>query len=309
LKIAVVGAGGIGGYFAARWAQAGLEVGLVARGSQLAAIAASGITVRSALGDANVKVRATSSARDIGTVDVVLMATKMWQLDDALDGVDALMGRDTLVFGVQNGVEAAERIAAHLGGDRVLEGTCRIISFIESPGVIRHAGGAPTLIFGERNGGLTPRVERVRNALATASGLAVQLSENARLEVWRKFHWFAPLAGVGSVTRSAAGAFRTIPQTRRMLVDAMNEVLALAGAAGFQLPATETAAAMAFVDSLPADATSTMMRDFRDGKRTELEFLSGAITRLGERHGVPVPVNAFIYSALLPQERAATIGG
>jgi 2-dehydropantoate 2-reductase len=133
----------------------------------------------------------------------------------------------------------------------------------------------------------------------------VQLVEDVSLELWRKFHWFAPLAGVGSVTRSAAGAFRSQPETRALLVAAMDEVLALAHAEGVALPATETASAMQFVDSLPADATSTMMRDFRDGKRTELETLHGTITRRASAVGVPVPVNSFIYAALLPQEAAA----
>jgi 2-dehydropantoate 2-reductase len=305
LKIAVIGAGGIGGYFGGRWAEAGLDVTLIARGSQLEAIRANGLTIRSALGDAVVPIKTAASAATVGTVDIVLLATKTWQLQGALKDIAPLIGPNTLILGLQNGVEAADMIGAAAGDDHVVEGTCRIISFIESPGVIKHAGAAPLIIFGERNGGTSARVERLHSALVHAAGMTVQLSREVRLEVWRKFHWFAPLAGVGSVTRSAAGALRAIPETRAMLIDAMNEVLALAHASGIRLPENETELAMIFVDSLPADATSTMMRDFRDGKRTELETLNGAVKRLAASLGVATPVNAFIYAALLPQERAA----
>jgi 2-dehydropantoate 2-reductase len=210
-----------------------------------------------------------------------------------------------MVLGLQNGVDAADRIAASVGAERTLAGICRIISFIEAPGVIRHAGGAPTIIFGERLGGMTDRAQALRDLLARGGGMTVELAEDVRVEIWRKFHWFAPLAGVGSVTRSPAGAFRSLPETRAMLIAAMNEVLALAHAAGVMLPFGETEQAMKFVDSLPADATSSMMRDFRDGRRTELEILNGAITRLGERYHVPTPVNGLIYAALLPAELRA----
>jgi 2-dehydropantoate 2-reductase len=305
LKIAVIGAGGIGGYFGGRWAEAGLDVTMVARGQHLQVIRKSGLRILSSLGNASVKVRAERHTADVGVVDFVLVATKAWQMEDALRYITPLLGKNTLVLGLQNGVEAAQQIGASVGHTRTLAGTCRIISFIEEPGVIRHAAGAPIILFGERDGGFSPRGEVVREALASGAGMTVQFVEDVSLELWRKFHWFAPLAGVGSVTRSAAGAFRSQPETRALLVAAMDEVLALAHAEGVALPATETASAMQFVDSLPADATSTMMRDFRDGKRTELETLHGTITRRASAVGVPVPVNSFIYAALLPQEAAA----
>jgi 2-dehydropantoate 2-reductase len=305
LKTAVIGAGGIGGYFGGRWAQAGLDVTIVARGSQLAALRANGLSIRSALGDVVVPVKTAASPGEAGRVDLVVVATKAWQLPAALAEIGPLVGRDTLVVGLQNGVEAADQIGAALGDAHVLEGTCRIISYIEAPGVIKHAGAAPLIVFGERKGGTSARAERVRDVISRGSGMEVQLSPNVRTEVWRKFHWFAPVAGIGSVTRSTAGAFRAPSETRALLIAAMNEVLALARANGAELPADETERAMKFVDSLPAEATSTMMRDFRDGKRTELDTLSGAIARLGRRVGVATPVNDFIYAALLPQEMAA----
>jgi 2-dehydropantoate 2-reductase len=309
LRIAVVGAGGIGGYFGGRWADAGLDVTFVARGAQLSALRANGLTIRSALGDVAIPVQTAARASEVGKADLVLVATKAWQLPGALEEIAPLVDGDTLVLGLQNGVEAAATIGAALGERQVIEGTCRIISYIEAPGVIRHAGAAPMIVFGEAGGGASARTERVRDVMARGQGMEVVLSADVRHEVWRKFHWFAPVAGVGSVTRSTAGAFRSAPETRAMLIAAMNEVLALAHAHGAALAADETERAMRFVDSLPADATSTMMRDFRDGKRTELETLSGAVGRLGRRAGIATPVNDFIYAALLPQERAARTAG
>lgn len=309
MRIAVIGAGGIGGYFGGRWAHAGLDVTFVARGEQLAALRAGGLTIRSALGDVALPVQTAARAGDVGKADLVLVATKAWQLSGALEEIAPLVSDHTLVLGLQNGVEAAATIGAVLGERQVIEGTCRIISYIEAPGVIRHAGAAPLIVFGEAGGGTSARTERVREVMAHGQGMEVVLTSDVRQEVWRKFHWFAPVAGVGSVTRSSAGAFRSAPETRAMLVAAMNEVLALAHANGVALPADETERAMKFVDSLPADATSTMMRDFRDGKRTELETLSGAVGRLGRRAGVATPVNDFIYAALLPQEQAASADG
>ncbi len=309
MKIVVIGAGGIGGYFGGRWAEAGLDVTLVARGAQLEAIRSGGLAIHSPLGDAVVPIKAVARPDEAGEADVVVVATKTWQLTDALKGIAPLLRRDTLVLGLQNGVEAGEMIGTVVGAERAIEGTCRIISFIESPGVIKHAGGSPLIVFGERTGNKSTRLEKVRDEIARGKGMEVELTTDIQLAVWRKFHWFAPVAGVGSVTRSAAGAFRSITESRNMLIAAMNEVFSLAHARGVKLPVDSTDKAMAFVDSLPEDATSTMMRDFRDGKRTELDTLQGTIVRFGLESGVATPVNAFIYAALLPSEISARNGG
>jgi 2-dehydropantoate 2-reductase len=305
MRIVVFGAGGVGGYFGGRWAAAGLDVTFVARGAHLDAMRSRGLTLHSPLGDSVVRVAAAERATDAGKADLVVLAIKAWQLPEALATIRPLLGSATRVLGLQNGVEAVATIGGAVGTHRVLGGTCRIIAFIDSPGVIRHAAGAPLVILGEPGGGVSESGSAIARELAHGQGMEVQLSERIEVDIWRKMHWFAAVAGVGSVTGVAAGAFRSVPETRAMLVSAMNEAMEVAAAQGIQLPADATEKAMAFVDGLPADATSTMMRDFRDGKRTELEALSGALVRLGASLGVPTPVHRCIYASLLPRHNEA----
>lgn len=305
MKIAMVGAGGLGGYFGGRWAEAGLDVTFLARGEQLAALRRSELRIASPLGDAAVRVRAEGDAAAIGVVDLVIVATKTWQLAGAVAAIGPLLAPGTVVFGVQNGVEAAGELAAAVGAERVLGGTCRIISFVAAPGEIRHVGVQPTLTFGETAGGTSERGERIREVLARGAGMTVRLADDIEGEIWKKFLFFAPVSGVGAVTRAPVGTWRGISATRDRLVAAMVEVRSVAAARGVELPGDIVERSLEFLDRLPPEGTSSLQRDVRDGRRTELEALCGAMVRLGREHGVATPVHDALYAFLLPSELRA----
>ncbi len=302
MRIAVFGAGGVGGYFGGRWAEAGLDVTLVARGPHLETIRDQGLRIRSPLGDAEIEVAATDDPVAIGEVEALVLAVMTWQLPEAAKAVAPMIGPATVVVGLQNGVEAADVIAREVGHTHVLGGSCRIISYIQEPGVILHVGAEPTVIFGELAGGISRRVERLLETLRKGAGMTVRAAEDIQTVIWKKFHFLASTAGVGSVTQEPLGVIRSTPDLRARLRAAMDEILHLARARGVALDDSLTDAALAFIDSLPADGTSSMQRDFAEGRRTELESLSGAVVRLGRESGVETSVHERIYQSLLPQE-------
>lgn len=305
MKIAIVGAGGVGGYFGGRWAEAGHEVTLLARGPHLEALRDRGLTLESPLGGAGVHVHTAERAEEVGEVELIVLTTKAWQLPPAAESLGPMVGTRTTVFGLQNGVEAAAVLTEAVPPDRVLGGTCRIISFIQEPGVIRHVGVEPTVVCGELPESRPGLAGRVIQELDGARGVTLLLSEDIEAEIWRKFLFFAPVSGIGSVTRAPIGVFRGLPETRRILEAAIGEAYAVGMAKGVQLPPSSVADALEFIDSVPADGTSSMQRDFRDGRRTELDALSGAVVRFGAESGIEVPVHSFLYGTLLPQELRA----
>ena len=300
MRVAVIGAGGAGGYFAARWVEAGKDVVLLARGHHLDRIRGEGLRLESPLGDATVSVEASDDPRVLEGSDVVIFATKTWQLPDALDAAAPHVSSTALVFGLQNGVQSVDLLGTAYPKDNVLGGTCRIISYIKEPGMIHHVGIPPTVIFGEPAGGISVRAREVASALDVQGTASVIASDEIAVELWKKFTFFAAVSGVGSVTRSPIGVFRRVPRTRTLLSDAVHEVAAVGRALGVDLPPDAAAAALSFIDQLPEDGTSSMQRDFESGRRTELEALSGYISRVGAEVDVPTPAHDFMYASLLP---------
>jgi len=306
MRIAVFGAGGVGGYFGARLAQAGESVVFIARGAHLDAIRREGLRVESPLGFVTLRpTAATDEPAAVGAVDAVLICVKAWQLGDAARSLQPLLGTDTFVVPLQNGVEAADQLAAAVGQERVLGGLCRIVSYVSGPGRIRHAGLDPRVEFGERGGARTPRVEALRRAFDKAIGVSVGTPADIEAAVWAKFLFIAPFSGVAAVARRPAGALRRVAETRRMIEEAMSEVYRVARARGVDLHDGTVGDGMRFVDGLPEDATASMQRDILEGRPSELESLSGAVVRLGRQEGVPVPVNECLYASLLPAELEA----
>ena len=295
----------MGGYFGGRWAEAGHEVTLLARGPHLEALRARGLTLHSPLGQTRLRVPAEEAAEEVGEVDLIVLATKAWQLPAAAEGLGPMVGRDTMVVGLQNGVEAAGVLAGLLPHDRVLGGTCRIMSFIQEPGVIQHVGVDPTVVLGPLPGSEGGGAEKVFEELEGARGVTLRLSDDIESEIWRKFLFIAPVSGVGSVTRAPIGVIRRVPRVREVLERAIHEVYQVGVAKGVGLPGSGVKGAMQFIDAVPPDGTSSMQRDFRDGRRTELEALSGAIVRFGADLAVDVPVHSMLYAALLPLELRA----
>jgi 2-dehydropantoate 2-reductase len=306
MRIAVFGAGAVGGYFGGRLAQAGEDVVLIARGEHLKAMQTRGLRVESIEGDFTVDpVQATDDPAEVGVVDAVLVAVKAWHVPQAAREMRPMVGPETFVVPFENGVEAPSQLAAVLGKEHVLGGLCRIISARVEPGHIRHAGISPTTTFGELDGRRSQRAERLHEAFQKAKGVTATIAEDVRVAMWEKFLFIAALSGVGAVTRSPVGVLRTLPETREMLDEAMEEILAVAHARNISLPQETVAQTMAFIDRLPPDGTASMQRDVMAGRPSELESQNGAVIRLGRDAGVETPVHTFIYGSLLPQELRA----
>jgi 2-dehydropantoate 2-reductase len=306
MRFAVIGAGGVGGYFGGRLAEAGHSVVFVARGAHLEAMRRDGLRVESLAGDFVVRpVEATDDPATAEPVDVALLGVKAWQVREAARAIRPLLRPDSVVAPLQNGVEAADDAVAELGGERVLGGLCKIMAFMAAPGLIRHAGVPPRVEFGERSGGRSERVARLRAAFEQTKGVSVGTPEDIQVALWEKFLFIAPVSGVGAVTRMPTGVIRSLPETRQLMETAMQEVFDLARARGVKLREDAVARTMAFVDGLPAEATASMQRDILEGRPSELEYQNGAVVRLAREAKLSVPVNAFLYATLLPSERRA----
>ena len=307
MKFAIFGTGGVGGYFGGRLAEAGEDVTFIARGAHLDAIRRSGLTVDSLAGDFRVlPAKATDAPASIGPVDAVIVAVKAWDVQDAAAAMRPLVGPETVVIPLENGVEAPDELAAVLGARPVLGGLCKIVAYIAGPGVVRHAGVEPSLAFGEMDGTESGRVRRLRTVFRRAKGVTVEEPRDIRVALWQKFVFIAAFSGVGGVTRSNAGAIRSTPETRAMLRESMRETQEVGRARGVALAPDTFEKTLAFFErSLPEDSTSSMQRDIQEGRPSELEYQTGAVVRLGRAAGVPTPVNDFLYAALLPQEKRA----
>lgn len=310
MRIAVFGAGGVGGYFGGRLAQlaemeTGLQVVFVARGEHLKAMLSDGLRVDSPQGDFLIKpVQADSEPARIGQVDVVLLAVKAWQVPEAALEMLPMIGAETFVVPLQNGVDAPGQLVAVLGKEHVLGGLCRISSSVVAPGHIRHVGIEPYVAFAELHRRPGQRAERLRSAFERA-GVKAEIPADIQAAMWEKFLFIAALSGVGAVTRAPAGVLRTVPEARQLLKQAMEEIVAVAQAHKVELPEDSVRKTLAVVDGLPAGVIASMQRDILEGRPSELAAQNGAVMRLGLERGVATPVHTFLYYSLLPQELRA----
>lgn len=305
LRFAVIGAGGVGGYFGARLAAAGHDVTFLARGEHLRAIRRDGLRVESIKGDVHIRpARATDRPEEIGPVDVVLCAVKAWQLPDALRSIPPLLGPGSVVLPLQNGVEAVDEARKAVGRERVLGGAAWIRAEIAAPGLIRHRGIEPRIVLGEPDGGESARARDLA-AVLRGAGVSAEAAADIVAVLWSKLVFISATSAVGAVARVPIDAYRAVPETRALLVAAMQETMAVARARGVALAPDVLDRTLGFVDALPADTTSSMQRDVMAGRPSELDAQCGAVVRLGGEAGVPTPVNDFLYAVLAPQERAA----
>ncbi|HEY3820334.1 MAG TPA: 2-dehydropantoate 2-reductase [Polyangiaceae bacterium] len=302
MRIVVVGAGGVGGLVAGLLARAGHEVAVVARGAALEAIRDRGLRVESPLGAFTVRVEAASPP-ELAPAEAVLLGVKAWQVPQVAATLAPLLTREGFVVPLQNGVEAPEQCGAVLGADRVVGGLCHVLSRLAAPATVVHVGAPPSFTFAASTQHAAG-VERLRAALESA-GARVAVVDDFPAALWEKFLFIASFGGVAAVARSTAGVVRTIPETRRLLADACEEVRALAMAKGIACAPDVVAKTMAFIDSLPEAATPSLQRDVVAGRPSEIDSLSGAVARIGASLGVPVPIHATIHAALLPLEQAA----
>ena len=305
MRIAIMGVGGVGGYFGGLLAQAGADVTFIARGEHLRAMREYGLRVESVHGDFTVApVQATDDPAAIGPVDTVIFATKTYQLDAAAQAMRPLIGPGTTVLPLHNGVDAAERTATIVGHAHVLGGVCYVGSQILAAGVIMQISQFRRVVVGELDGPITPRVERIVAVLRRA-GAAAEASDDIQKMRWTKFAFIAPFSGVGAVTRVPAGEIVACPEARALAAAAVAEVEAVARAKGVALDADITPKTVAFIDNLTPLQIASMQRDVLDGRPSELESMIGAVVRFGAELGVPTPAFGFFYAALLPQERRA----
>jgi 2-dehydropantoate 2-reductase len=308
VRIAVFGAGGLGGYFGARFAQAGESVHLIARGAHLAALRERGLTVHSGSGDLHVKLPATDDPTQIGAVDVVLFSVKSYDTDASAARLGPLLGlasahRDaTAVVSFQNGIDNEERIAAAIGEQHVVGGVCYIFASIAEPGVIEYVGGPARLVFGELDGQRTRRIEAFLAACRRAS-VDAEITDDIRAALWSKYVFLCALAGMTAAVRLPVGELRVDPSARAMLRALIEEGTRVARAEGVGLPGDYVERQMAFIDKLDPRGLSSLHHDLVTGHRMELEALHGELLRRAARAGVDLPASRAAYAILSPWAR------
>jgi 2-dehydropantoate 2-reductase len=305
MHIVVFGAGGVGGYFGGRLAQAGETVTFIARGEHLEAMLADGLIVESINGDFTIQpVTATDDTTKVKAVDVVLVCVKTWQIPKAAKAIMSLLEPDTFVVPLENGVEAPVQLAEILGRQHILGGVCGIASRIASPGHILHTGIQPWVAFGELDNHPSSRTRNLLQSFEHAS-IKAEIPSDINIAIWNKFLFITAVSGIGAVTRVPMGIYRSQQGTRKMLEDALQECYSVAIAQGIHLPVDSVAKTLARIDALPPGTMASMQRDIMDGHPSELEAQNGAIVHLGRMHDIPTPVHEFIYHSLLPQESLA----
>ena len=299
MKIGVMGTGGVGGYFGGLLARDGHDVTFVARGAHLAAIQQHGLKIDSTLdGSFTVPGKAVDDTSASGPQDLVLFNVKMYQNALAIEATKPMVGPDTIVLTQQNGVDNGDQLAATLGPDQVMIGTVFMEGRIVEPGVVSQ-GGPGTANYGEMQPGITDRGRNLLEVLQHA-GWRVDLQENMPGMLWLKFAAIAGPAAVNAATNSVYEEMRTLPETRALIIAAMEETLSVGRARGAPIIEGTLEKAINALDNFPAQGRASMAKDFSDGRLPELEGLTGTLVRLGREAGVPTPVNDSLYAILKP---------
>ena len=299
MKIAVMGSGGVGGFYGGRLANAGYDVHFVARGAHLAAMRENGLTIENeAQGNIHVpRVNVTDDPATIGTADIVLIAVKLWDTEAAARAVKPLVGPGTGVLSLQNGVIKDDILGRQFGAGVLMGGVAYVGTTIGRPGVIRQTGTLQRLLFGEYDGRRSARAEAFLEALLKA-GIQAELSADIRRTLWEKYVFLVGLSGSTSTMRSPIGPIREHARTRAFLLDLMQETVAVGRAHGVDLPEDYAEQRLAFADSVPADMTSSLHHDLERGNPLEVEWLSGGVVKLAQAVGVPTPANRAVWDIL-----------
>lgn len=305
MRIAVYGSGGVGGYFGGRLALSGEEVIFIARGEHLRAIQSRGLKVESIKGDFIIQpAQATDDPFEVGGVDAIILGVKAWQVAESAEAMRPMVSPDTFILPLQNGVEAPAQLVKLYGEKHVLGGLCRISSAIVEPGVVRHTGIEPMIAFNELSNRPSLRVEELKAAFDRA-GVKADIPADIHAAMWEKFVFIAAISGVGAAAGAPVGVLRGVPETRRMLVQAMKETVAVARAMGVNISNNVVQLTMANIDGMAPGVTASMQRDILEGRPSELEYQNGSVVRMGKQAGVATPVHDCLYSILLPKELKA----
>ena len=301
MKIAIIGTGGVGGYFGAKLVQAGYDVTFVARGEHLKSIQNNGLTIKSFLGDFKVdNLKATDKITEIDKPDLIIIGVKAWQIKEIRDDIKMILKDNTVILPLQNGVLASEELSESIDKKHILGGLCRIISKIDSPGVIHHIGITPAIIVGELDKSKTERIEKIQEIFITA-GIESKISENIEADLWKKFITIC-VSGLLAVSNTTYGELRSMKETRRLMIDLLKEIFLLSQKIGAGIETDFVDQAVAFIDSFPYDSTASLTRDVWEKKPSEIEYQNGTVVRFGEKHGIETPINKFVYSCILPSE-------
>ena len=297
MRIAVMGSGGLGGYFGARLCQGGADVHFVARGKHLHAMREQGLRVEGATEIHIPGVKATEHPREIGQVDLVMLCVKLWDTEAALEQIGPLVGRDTAIISLQNGVLKDQALRAAYDESHLMGGVGYVAATIDRPGVIRQTGPMQRLIFGEFDGSNSARCRKLLEA-CIAGGINAELSDNILREIWQKYVFLVGLSGTTTTIRKPIGPIRQNPQTRAFLLDVMREVVAVGRAHGIDLADDYAEVRLRLADDVAYDMTSSMHHDLERGNRLESPWLAGAVVELGRSKGVATPLNRAIADIL-----------
>jgi len=307
MRILMMGTGGLGGYFGGLLGRAGEDVVFVARGAHLEAIASQGLRVASPDGDFVFRARAVAQPAEAGPVDLVLFAVKTYDEAAAAEAICPAMGPETVVLCLQNGVETEDRLASMFGRAAVLGGATYVSAAIEAPGVIRHSGRSGTIVFGELDGRVTPRVNAI-DAMLRHAGIQTEVVTDIMRVLWEKFVFICAVGGMTATTRVTLGEVWDQVESREMLRGLMEETAAVGRARGILLDGV-VERQMALVEHLVGGADyhtrASLYHDLAAGKRMELDALCGAVVRMGRDAGVPTPFSIAVVAVLRPHERRA----
>jgi len=303
MKISVFGTGGVGGYFGGRLAQNGADVTFIARGAHLAAIRETGLRVESIDGDFTV--HPVNAPNSIGQADLILLATKAWQLEEAITQIKPLVGEHTMILPLLNGMEHMDTLFNAFGKEHVLGGLCRISAVIGAPGIIRHVGVMPYIAYGEWDNSKSKRIQDLHALFNSINGIIAENPVDIQTAMWEKFIFISGTSGVGAYTRQTTGEYRSNPESRTLLINAMKETAAIARARRVPIADDFVEATMQRIDNLPPEMTASMQKDMMAGKPSELNEQTGAVIRMGKSAGVPTPTHEKLFAALLPLEQKA----
>jgi len=302
MKIAIMGTGGVGGYYGGLLAQAGHEVTFIARGAHLSALLEKGLQVRSVFGDFRVSpVSATDHPAQAGPVELVIVTTKTYHTDDAAHLIKPMVGPDTMVVSFQNGGDAADRIGQIMGMEHLLGGATWLSAAIEEPGVIGQYSQFRRIAVGELDGKITPRAENLREVFQS-TGATGELVPNIEQVLWTKFVFISAISALGGLTRVTMGEYRDVPEARAVLTEAIREVVAVAQTKEVALAPDIVSSTLQFIDGSAANIKPSMQRDLEAGRMSELESRVGVVVRLGAKSGAATPGINLAYAVLKPGE-------
>ncbi|MEC8164993.1 MAG: 2-dehydropantoate 2-reductase [Pseudomonadota bacterium] len=305
MKFAILGAGAVGGYFGARLAEAGEDVSFIARGAHLEAIRSTGLRIESENGDAHIHpAQVSDDPAEVGPVDYVLFAVKLFQTEETAGFAKPLVGPNTTLVALQNGVECANVLSAVHGKEKVLNGTSYIAAVIAEPGLIRQTGTFASFAFGEQDGTMSDRGQRLKEA-ADKAGLNPTYSSNVESLVWMKFLLIATMSSITTSTRKPIGELRDDPDIRPVIVASLEESIAVGRAMGVDLPEDAMEQQLKRIADFPGAMVASMYHDLHANKPTELEWMSGAVRRFGKQCGIPTPTHDAFYAILKPYRDGA----